>query len=498
MPNVNTNRRLINQRIGDEYDPDAQAYFDAIGDVPLYDKIATNQLVLDLKAGLSDGLAGVAMFYPFPATRGMFEGWREFISNSINGNQVYKTTNTANPAPLYNFPRAFVGVTGATFWGGGAYRTGFVPSVELTLNDTAWADVKPDTDIAQNAYEHGAFNSTTQSMIAIKRTAANLFQADMYGNTTTSGRLSYAATGAGGVYIVNRRSTTDYKVYENGVEKDSNASNQGTLPNVEVLINGYKTTTTNGGGSNNNCACLIYFKRSLTLSEVASVNTALQNYQVAKKRTGTYLASVIADGDSHFAYWNSGMMREFNAQFWGHAMNIQNIAVSGQAITNMNTNAATNLFPKIQSGRGDVFLLCGGCTNDISGGATAATAWANMQTWVANAKADGSGKGVNVRAIHFPLFNRDYVDTAKILEQDAFNELVRNNYAVGDYYVDFPAVYSAKRSDYGSDAAFIAAVLAYCADPNYYYDGTHLIDGPLGYPVPAALLANQVKTIIGI
>lgn len=483
---------------GAAYDPDAQVYLDPIGDVPLYAKEAINQRVLDFKTNLG-GLSAVGMCYFFPPTRGKFEGWREFISNAINGNQVYTTTNTANPSPLYQFPRATVGINGATFWGGGAYRTGFIPSAELTLNDTAWSAIYQDTDIAGAGYGHGVFNSTTQSMIFMKRSGTNLCFADMYGTNTASGRAQYTGTGASGVYIANRRSTTDFKLYENGVEKDSNATNQGTLPTAGVLINGYGSATTNSVGSDNNLGALCYYKRSLTPTEVAAENTSWQNFATAMKRTGTYLASVIADGDSHFAYYNSAMMREFNAQFWGNAMNIQNIAVSGQAVTNMNTNAATNLFPKIQTGRSDYYLICGGGTNDIAGGASAATTWANMQTYVANAKANALGKGVNLYAIHVPLFNRAYVgEDAKILAQDEYNELVRNNYAVGDYYVDFPDEYSAKRSDYGSDAAFVTAARAFAQDTNYFYDGTHLDETALGYPVIATLIADQVKTILGI
>lgn len=480
---------------GVTYDPDAQAYFDAIGDVPLYAKTAINQLDLDLKSILGGDLSAVGMFYPFPPTRGMFQGWREFISNAVNGNQVYTTANPANPSPLYNFPYASVGVNGAYFWGGGAYRTGWVPSAELTLNDTAFACVYSDTDIAFNGFDHGAFNSSTQSMIFQKRSATNICQSDMYGTNTASGRLSYTGTGAKGVYISNRRTSTDFKIYENGVEKDSNILSQGTLPTVEVLINGYKTGATNGVGSNNNCACLIYFKRSLTLVEVPLINTALQNYAININRTGTYDATVISDGDSHFAYWNSAFMREFNAQFWGLPMNIQNLAVSGQTLVNMNTNDATNLYPKIQSGRGTYYLICGGGTNDISAGTSAATTWTNMQTYVANAKADAAGKGVTLKAVHIPLYNREYVADASILAQDVYNELVRNNYAVGDLYVDLPANYSAKRSNYGSDAAFIAAVRAFCQDSDYYYDspGIHLVDAPLGYPAVAILIADKIK-----
>lgn len=498
MPNQIINRRVLYNNIGVEYHPDAQAYFDAIGDVPTYAKIAINQRVLDFESNLG-ALSAVGMFYPFPPTMEMFDGFREFISNAINGNQVYSTANAANPSPLYNFPRALAANQGLSCWGGGAYRTGFVPSTELILNDTAWAAIYQDTDIAQAAYEHGAFQSATQSIIFQKRSATNICLTDMYGTNVASGRLSYTGTGASGVYISNRRTTTDFKIYENGVEKDSLAATAGSLPTVEVLMNGYKTATTNGGGSNNNLGALCYYTRSLTLAEVALENTSWANFQTAIKRTGTYDVSILSDGDSHFAYWNSLIMRSINWQMNSWETNIHGIAVSGQTLVDMISGDATNLYPKIQSGRGTYYLICGGGTNDISTGATAAATWTNMQTYVADAKTNATSKGVTLIAVHIPLFNREYIgEDAKILEQDVYNELVRNNFAVGDLYVDFAALYSARRSNYGSDAAFITAVRAFCADTTYFEDGTHLIDGALGYTAISTLITSAIIVDAGL
>jgi lysophospholipase L1-like esterase len=337
-------------------------------------------------------------------------------------------------------------------------------------------------------------------MIFNKRDGTNNCFADMYGTNTASGRASYVGAGEPGVYIANRRSSTDYKLYLNNIVKKSNTATQGSVPGIEVLLNGYKTTTTNGAGSNDNLMAIAYYTRSLTPTEVAAETVSWQNFAVAIKRTGTYAASVICDGDSHFAYWDSGFMREFHAQFWGNCINIQNIAVSGQLATDMSTNAATNLYPKIQAGRSTYYYIAGGGTNDIAGGASAATVFSTQQTIITNLKANAASKGVALVAIMIPLYNRLYAgNDAAILAQDAYNELVRNNVGVGDYYADFPSQYSAKLSDYsGNTTNFINAVRAYANDTNYFYDGTHLINGALGYPVPAAIIAQKIKQISGI
>ena len=203
---------------GVSYDPDAQAYFDAIGDLPVYVKNAINQRVLDFKNNLGD-LTAVAHWLPFPVTQNKFDGFREFISNSVIGTQVYNQSNAVNPSPLYNLPRALSGNQGCTFWGNttqgiGAYRTGFIPSTELTLNDTAWAAIYQDTDTASGGYGHGAFQSSTQSFIFQKYDASNYQYADMYGTTITSGRARYTGDGSGGVFIANRTASNDFKFYK--------------------------------------------------------------------------------------------------------------------------------------------------------------------------------------------------------------------------------------------------------------------------------------------
>lgn len=486
------------KKSGVSYDADAQAYFDAIGDLPVYVKNAINQRVLDFKTNLGS-LSDVAFWLPFPVTQNKFDGFREFISNSVLGNQVYDTSNNANPSPNYQLPKALAGNQGLVYWGAspniGAYRTGFVPSTELTLNDTCWAAIYQDTDIANAGFNHGAFNSTTQSFIFQKRSATDTQYADMYGNTTTSGRAqATGVTGAGSVFIANRRSTTDFKLYRNGTQVASTAAAQGSLPTVEVLLNGYKTTTTNGGGSNNTIGSICYYTRSLTPTEVAAENASWAAFATAMKRTGTYQATVLLDGDSHTVYHNAALMRRIMWNMKDYEINHVDIGVSGQTMVNMISNDATNLYPRIINGNGVHYLIVGGNTNDISGGTSAATAYANLQTYINDAKTNAAGKGVTLKAICIPLFNRLYTgDDAKIIAQSDYNDLVRAGWSgFADFFVEIPEPYSSKRSDYGSDAAYITAVRAFANNTTYFMDGTHLVDGTLGYPSIADLITPVI------
>lgn len=497
MPNHTVNRRILNPVTQKKYDRDAQIYFDAIGDLPVYVKNAINQRVLDFKANLGS-LSDVAFWLPFPVTQTKFGGFREFISNSVMGNQVYDTSNNANPSPNYQLPKALAGNQGLVYWGTtpniGAYRTGFVPSTELTLNDTCWAAIYQDTNLASAGFNHGAFNSSTQSMIFQKLDASNLQYADMYGNTITSGRARYTATGTGKIFIANRRSTTDFKLYKNGTQVASTSAAQGSLPSVEVLLNGYKTTTTNGQGSNDTLGSICYYNRSLTPAEVTAENTSWENFATAMKRTGTYEATILLDGDSHTVYHNAAWMRRIMWNMQSYEINHVDIGVSGQTMANMIANDATNLYPRIIAGNGTHYLIVGGNTNDISGGTSAATAYTNLQTYVNDAKTNASSKGVTLKVICIPLFNRLYTgDDAKIIAQSDYNNLVRAGWSgFADFFVEIPEPYSSKRSDYASDAAYITAVRAFANNTTYFMDGTHLVDGTLGYPAIADLITPVI------
>lgn len=472
---------------GAAYDPDAQAYFDSIGDVPVYAKNAINQRILDLKA--ASLWTDLKLFLPVPQTNTVTGGIRDARTNTVVATVNYN--GGASSAPLYSAPRALTGNQGLTYWSTGHVRTGLIPSIALTLNNSAWSAIYQDQDDASASYNHGALNSGTQNITFQKKDGSNNIAAQMYNTTVGAGKIQAAYDGSGGVFIANRPTNVSFKLYKNGTEIATSSSTGGSLPSNQLILNGFNTT---GNGNNNTLGGICVYGSALTPAQIASESASWATFRTAMKRTGTYTASVLIDGDSHTVYWNANILQKVMRNLSAYEINYIDFGVSGQTMATMIANDATNVYPRIVAGKGTYYLICGGGTNDISGGTTAAAAYANLQTYISDAKANASGKGVTLKAIVFPLFNREYIGyDPKIMAQSDYNDLVRANWATfADFFVEIPEPYSSKRSDYASDAAYITAVRAFTNDTTYYYDTTHLVQGANGYEAIGDLLAAPI------
>lgn len=97
---------------------------------------------------------------------------------------------------------------------------------------------------------------------------------------------------------------------------------------------------------------------------------------------------------------------------------VYNVAVGGETLVTMNTNAPTNVDAKYQAGVGNVCIIWGGI-NDIIGGATGAQVYATLQTYCAGRRA----AGFKVICTTMPSFSSG-TDAAR----DAFNTLVAANW----------------------------------------------------------------------
>ena len=469
------------------WDADAQAYFDSIGDVPAYAKSAINQRILDLKsAGLWTNLKAL---YLFPPSNTMTGSIREARNNTVVG--ALANSGGANSAPLYLCLRALTGNQGLTCFSTGHFRTNLIPSTSLTLNDSAFSIVCQDQDATNAGYTIGALNSGTQNIIFQKRNGSGNAIAQMYNNTAGQGLVSVAYDGSGGNFIVNRTSNTSFKLYKNGSQIASSSSTGGSLPSLQMVINGYSTT---GNGNGNTIGGVAIYGASLSAGQIASESASWQTFRTAMKRTGTYDASVLVDGDSHTVYWNANIVQQIMRRLDSYEINYQDFGVSGQTMATMIANDATNVYPKIVSGKGTYYLICGGGTNDASAGTSAATMYANLQTYISDAKANATGKGVTLKAVVMPLFNRPFLgDDAKVMVQSNYNDLVRSGWAgFADFFVEIPEPWSSKRSDYASDALYITAVRAFCANTTYFYDSTHLVSGVNGYEAIGDLIADEI------
>lgn len=224
--------KYTTQRAGGiTYDPDAQAYFDELGDVPVYAKNAWNDFVVACKANnVWDLFSQTLAVLP---TEEMFGGLVD--AKTLTTTVVPYTSATVIAATPWLVPSIWTGSLGINCSLTGETRNGWIPSDHWTLNSSAWAMAFPTEADAEAGYTFGTFQSSTQSCAFIRRSAANVAQADMYGSNTASGRLEKTSVGGTeGVWIANRSSNVLYKLWFNGVVQDTNTSTQGSLPTLQT------------------------------------------------------------------------------------------------------------------------------------------------------------------------------------------------------------------------------------------------------------------------
>jgi lysophospholipase L1-like esterase len=475
-------------------DPDAIAYFNSIGDVPVYAQKAIENRIVSFK--INGTWNGLKLCYLFPPTLGMFDYLRDVRSNTIYGSVYLGGSVISTP-----FISASVlgGNQGMIFNGGsGHIRTGFIPSSHLTLNDTAWAVGLPEDIAASAQFSFGAFNSSTQSMVFQKRNASNQLFADMYGNTTTSGRAQQTGTsGAGGVFIANRVASNDFKVYRNGTQIASTANAQGSLPSVQWYLRGFN----NNGGTysatdpkNEPYSFFCIYGNSLSVSQLAAENTAWSDFITDMFRDSSYGGNIVFDGNSHFVYYNGINFRSAQVENRERKIKWSDIAVSGQTTETMVTNQAANLFPLFSASLGTNICVVTEATNHISGGATAQQAFDAIEDYCENVRTYWTANSITGKIVVVPVIARKFTaETGKILVSNDYNELLRDNYTdFADAFVTPNPSLWLWRDDYSSDANYITAIQALC--DVITIDGTHLTES--NYQAWGSDIGNAIKSIL--
>lgn len=145
-----------------------------------------------------------------------------------------------------------------------------------------------------------------------------------------------------------------------------------------------------------------------------------------------------------------------NKQIW-------NLGVAGQTMATIATNQATRegtLYSGSITGK-NVFHLWAGTNDIIAGTGVASTVMGQIQTWVANRKAQGSSVRCVVGTC-LPRTGFGAAGSAKDLDRQDLNTQIRNNASVNGYTV----------ADFAADA--VLGLVATTADTSIYPDGTHL------------------------
>lgn len=475
------------------YDADAVIMFNNIGDVPTYAKTAISNRIKAFKANGTWSGMKVLMF--MPPSEAIHSVLYDTVTQAQLGDFYLSATQLTTP---YITRSIHGGATGMQCNdGSGHVKTGWIPSTAgLTLNSTAWAVGLPETIAASAQFSFGSFNSSTQSMVFQKRNTSNQTFADMYGTTTTSGRAQQtSSTGAGGVFIANRQSSTNYKLFRDGTQIASTSAAQGSLPSVEWYLRGFNN---NGGAysstdpKNDTYTFFNVYGTHLTDAQLTQENADWQTYVTAMKRTGSYTSNVITDGDSHNVYYASQVFRSAQYYVTGKTVKWVNLAVSGQTLQDMETDAATELYPRFNSSYGTNILVVEGGTNDISSGQTAAQTYTRLETYINNAKAYCTTNSITLKVIVVPLIARRFTgDTGKILVSDQYQELLLASSGLFDTLVDImDGTLWLKRSNYANDAAYITAIQSLC--DSITTDDTHLTQA--NYKLRAVKYYDAINT----
>ena len=497
MPNININRKVILSSTF-KYDLNALVLFNAIGDVPTYAKIAANNRIIAAKANGTWNTA--TMWYMFLPSNDR-EGFLYNAKTATKMGAIY--SNSSLPVAPYD-SRSMLGGTQGLIFNNGDYhiKTTWLPSDNMILNDSAFAVGLMENISASAQLNFGVLESATSSCLFQKKNTSNQMLCDMYGPTTTSGRaLQSSTSGNGGVFIANRRNTTDFKVYRNDSVIASTANAQGTLPTKQWYVRGFNNNDGAYSASdpkNEPMAFLCVYGTGLTTAQVTQENIDWTNFSSAMKRETTYSYRVVFDGNSHFTHQLAQQFR--STQYYTgipSSISWRNIGVGGQTTTTMTTNQATNLYPLFGTIFGTNICVVTEATNAINAGDSAATAYSQIETYCNNVKNYWTTNGITGKIIVVPVFARRFTsNTARIITSNDYNVLLAAGYtAFADALVDFPNVnYWDYRSNYASDAAYITHIQSLCDNTTYFYDETHLT--ALGYKEMGQKIAEKILTIL--
>lgn len=479
------------------YDVDAKAYFDAntLNDYPVYAKNAWNTRVLAMKAN-GTWSASVGGF-PFLPTFSVSEPLRNAKTLDLRAN--YIGANSGDTVAPFVTGQVYCASEGLMFnanlssVGLGKFRTAIVPSVSMTLNNSAIVIGTPRDEAALAPYSCGVFQSATQSIIFQKRNAASACTSDMYGSTVGTGRASQAsgADGVKGSYLLNRSSSSVFNVYKNSTIIASTTSSQGTLPTIEMYLGGY-----NGSNASRNQPISYFwvYGSGLTSAQALQEQVDWNTFSTAIGRNNAYTYNIIIDGNSHTVYNRSSFVRSISdTNATVYVGKYHHIGISGQTTTSCLSNAVANVDALYDAAISKNIYLCWEATNDISSGISIDSVKERYRRLCLGRKSLG------FKVLAMPAMSRDFSsDTTKIMNTYYFNEWLAANWTsfandvvnpnetplLNNYYI--------KRSSYANTTAYKNAVLILTDNTIYFSDGnTHLTD--YGYNQWGKVVAVHIR-----
>lgn len=458
------------------FDADAQAFFNSVGDIPEFQKIAINKRVKAFKAnGTWTGLKACLVA---PATMNQFDGIRDLRSNTVTAQYMTGTPMVAVSDLTNHEPRALVSGAGFIFSNmdgqQGTVRLNLNPNGNLTLNDNCWGMICQDETAALAGFNGGSFGSATASMIFQKRDASNFLYADAHNTTVNQGRARQSsATGDGGNHMFNRRTSTDFKIYRNGTQIADSTGGGGTLNNTSFYINGHSANVTTV--RNETCGAFCIYGSSLTPTVLAQEDADWQTFMADMNRTGTYDRNIVWSGNSHSVLFYGEMFRKMLYDFSDEQWFWRLAARHGKTTPQITADLASEVFPYLNAGNGTNYVFLWEATNDIGGGSDGATAYANYVAYKDAVKTYCSSNSITVKVIGVSALAREYPGNDNmVLYTDIFNTTLRDDWQAdgfdGHIEINNPELW-AYRADFGSDATYITHIRTLTANTGWYDSG---------------------------
>jgi hypothetical protein len=474
---------------GASYDPDAQAIFTSVGDVPDTAKAAISQLISDHKTNnlwtkLKYGIIAIP-------TMTANESMRDIKTNTL-----LATAPGTGSAGLraYGYPIGFLSRTG----GADYINTGVTMASLMTLNSSA---IVSGMVINETTAQHdfGSLQSATQRTIFTTRNGSNQAALQMYHGSQTV--TSAGITDARGIWINNRNANNFLETVRNGTQVGTNTTIQASavLPTINNFIFCYNNAGTPSTGHRGIQDIHAYYD-GLSTAERTTLNTIWTNFRTNIGRANP-TRQIVLDGNSLNMYQNQRMFRRcmYDLSVLNKSYNntiVWNFSVAGQTTAQMNSDYATQVAPVYDASLSKNFYIIQELGNSIYLGATVATAKSDMQTLIAAAKATGYTVVLMVPTARTYVGNTGRTETQWNLAMDELVQWARVPANSGANYVCdvTDSRLWVDRSSYASDAAYNTAISSLTGNTTYYTDSTHLTDA--GFDIRGVDLKNTLQPIL--
>lgn len=262
------------------YDPDAQAFIDAVGTLTVPQEEAINDLVLALKA--NGTWSKYYAIYPFIG--GTASAHKFNLCNPLDTDGAFRLVFNGG------FTHSANGIQGN---GTNAYANTFFTKTDGFTSTNVGHSIYSQTDSKITGVEYGVeANVDAHKQLKLQLQYLNTYNgqfSDMFNDVPSSGRIRVnPPLGSSGYFQVSRTSATTHIFYKNGVSIGTNStdvsSDYANVPDIPFYICAQNKDGTGAKAFSDRVYSYASFNAGLTPTEIANDNTAVVAFQTALSR----------------------------------------------------------------------------------------------------------------------------------------------------------------------------------------------------------------------